>query len=352
MKQPKQYSKVTMRDVAAAAGCSTMTVSRALQKDGRVSEKTRKRILKTVKELGYVPDMTAGSLSSMRSGFIALLLPSLNNQHLAEMVHALTDELAKADLQLLIGHTDYLSSKEERLIEMMMRRRPEALVICYDGHTEQAMKLLKSVSVPVIELWEDPDAPIQHTVGFSNFKAAYAMTEALIARGYQAIGFIGEACDDGTRAGARRKGFQAAMADAGLDAGRVIQHDVMPISIEGAKQACEELLDSYPEIDCIFCVSDPAAFGALSLLQERGIAVPDAIGLCGFGNFEISRFTHPPISTVGVDATVVGRKAAELILRIRNEDNVGEAGDGGQQMSEHLRLKPELMFRRSLKPQP
>nr|WP_321455019.1 LacI family DNA-binding transcriptional regulator [uncultured Cohaesibacter sp.] len=346
MKQPTPNSKVTMRDVAAAAGCSTMTVSRALQKDGRVSEKTRKKILKTVKELGYVPDMTAGSLSSQRSGFIALLLPSLNNQHLAEMVHALTDELGKEDLQLLIGHTDYLSSKEEALIEMMMRRRPEALVISYDGHTDQAMKLLKTVTVPVVELWEDPENPIQHTVGFSNFKAAYNMTEALVQRGYSKIGFLGEAMDAGTRAGARRRGFQSAMKNVGLDDNRVIQHDIMPISMEGAKQATEVLLDQYPDIDCIFCVSDPAAFGALSLLQERGIAVPDDIGLCGFGNFEISRFTHPPISTVGVDAAMVGKKAAELILRLRNSNDAEQAT---QELSEHLRLRPELMFRRSLK---
>ncbi|WP_316863287.1 LacI family DNA-binding transcriptional regulator [uncultured Cohaesibacter sp.] len=346
MKPPKQFSKVTMRDVAAAAGCSTMTVSRALQKDGRVSEKTRKHILKTVRQLGYVPDLTAGSLSSKRSGFIALLLPSLNNQHLAEMVHALTDELAEADLQLLIGHTNYLAQKEEALIGMMLRRRPEALVICYDGHTERAADMLKTVSVPVIELWEDPEDPIQHTVGFSNFKAARDMTLALIERGYRKLSFLGESSDDGTRAGARRRGFQAAMVEAGLEGHRVVQHDVMPISIEGAKQACQTILDDYPETDCIFCVSDPAAFGALSLLQEKGIAVPDDIGLCGFGNFEISRFTHPPTSTVGVDASTVGRKAAELILRILAMDE-GEEDD--QHLSEHIRLRPELMFRASVK---
>ncbi|WP_114011628.1 LacI family DNA-binding transcriptional regulator [Cohaesibacter intestini] len=334
---------VTIKDVAEAAGVSPMTVSRALRNVSFVTEETRLRIQQAVDQLGYVPNKAAGSLSSRKSGFVAMLLPSLNNQHLAETVHILTLELEKADKQLLLGYTDYLPDKEEELIETMLRHRPEALILCYDGHSQEARRRLDKVTIPVIELWETPDDAVQHTVGFSNFKAAYDMTRALLAKGYQRVAFLGEVNDEGSRAGARREGFTAAMQDAGLSAHRVTHTATMPISLEAAADTCNRLLDAFPDTDCIFCVSDPAAFGAMSALVERGVTIPDQIGLAGFGNFEISRFTHPPIATVGVDPVLIGKKAAELLLRILDQDGVGSS-----QVTEHIRLTPELMIRGSV----
>ena len=103
--QPKDRSTLTMRDVARAAGGSRMTVSRALRKDSPVSKDTRDRILKVVREMNYVPDQMAGSLTTKKSGFVAVLVPSLNNLHFAETVQALTDVLETFDLQILLGYT-------------------------------------------------------------------------------------------------------------------------------------------------------------------------------------------------------------------------------------------------------
>ena len=96
-----------MRDVARAAGVSRMTVSRALKKDSPISKETREKILKVVREMNYVPDQMAGSLTTKRSGFVAVLVPSLNNLHFAETVQALTEELEQIGQQILLGHTDY-----------------------------------------------------------------------------------------------------------------------------------------------------------------------------------------------------------------------------------------------------
>ena len=118
-----------MRDVARAAGVSRMTVSRALKKDSPVSTETRERILKVVREMNYVPDQMAGSLTTKRSGFIAVLVPSLNNLHFAETVQAMTEELEQIGQQVLLGYTDYSRQREEELVETMLRRRPEAVVL-------------------------------------------------------------------------------------------------------------------------------------------------------------------------------------------------------------------------------
>lgn len=315
---------VTMKDVATVAGVSPMTVSRALRTDGSVSEETRSRILKVVHDLNYVPDHVARSLSSKRSGFVALLVPSLNNLHFAETVQALTAELEKHGQQILLGYTDYVQEREERLIETMLQRRPEAMVLSYDGHSDRSVALLRNANIPIVQIWERPSVPIQHSIGFSNENAAFDMTKALIDKGYTKITFLGEPGNSWTRGAARRSGFRAAMKAAGLDDTRLIETGKPPISIDDGAAALPTLRKKYPDTDCIFCVSDLPAFGMLSALKAEGAKVPDDIGVAGFGNFEVSRFSSPSISTVEVSPNRIGVAAGDLIGRLLNDTDSGD----------------------------
>ncbi len=330
-----------MRDVARVAGVSRMTVSRALRADSPVSQETRDKILKVVRDMNYVPDQMAGSLTTKRSGFVAVLVPSLNNLHFAETVQALTEELEEIGQQILLGHTDYSAEREELLVETMLRRRPEAIVLSYDGHSERTVQLLKDAHVPVVELWERPEDPIDHTIGFSNREAAAKMTQGLIERGYRNIAFLGEAEDDWTRGAARRAGFSDAMAGAGLSAHRVVRYGKPPLTIEAGARAVTDVLGQFDDVDCIFCVSDVAAFGVLSTLRAKGIRVPEDIGVAGFGNFEISRFSTPTISTIKVDPQRIGQTTGQLIARLLA---AGEEADAAPQ---HVKVAAELQFRDS-----
>jgi len=305
-----------MRDVAEAAGVSRMTVSRALKKDSPVSPQTRAHILRIVREMNYVPDQMAGSLTRRKSGFVATLVPSLNNLHFALTVQALTEELEDLGLQILLGHTAYSAEREEVIVETLLGRRPEAIVLSYDGHTERTRHLMRDAAVPVIEIWEVPDAPIEHTVGFSNFEAARLMTSRLIECGYERIAFLGEGRDHLTRGAARRNGYRAAMAEAGLSAHRCVEYGTPPITIDNGAVAADRLLRVFPDIDCVFCVSDLAAFGVQNRLLARGIRVPGDIAIAGFGNFEVSRFAKPDITTVVVDPIGVGRQTGQLLKRL------------------------------------
>ena len=309
-------TSVTMEDVARAAGVSRMTVSRALRENSPISDKTRARILAVVRELNYVPDQMAGSLTTRKSGFVAALLPSLNNLHFALTVQALTQEIEASGMQILLGHTEYSAEREERLIESLLRRRPEAMVLSYDGHTPRTLSLLNDIGIPVVEIWELPDRSIDNAVGFSNAEAAEAMTDALVERGYRQITFLGEVNDDWTRGAARRAGFTRAMRRHGLDANRLLQFGEPPLSIESGAAAVETLLRRFPDTDCVFCVSDAAAFGVQSELLRLGKRVPEDIGVAGFGDFEVSRFASPDISTVVVDPERIGRETGRMINRM------------------------------------
>lgn len=339
----RKGSNVTMRDVARAAGVSRMTVSRALKKDSPISSVTRARILQVVRDMNYVPDQMAGSLTTKRSGFVAVLVPSLNNLHFAETVQALTQELEGIGQQVLLGYTDYSAEREEQLIETMLRRRPEAIVLSYDGHSDRSVQLLSEAQVPVIELWERPEEPIAHTVGFSNSAAAMQMTLALIKRGYRNIAFLGEGQDDWTRGAARREGFVAAMQQSGLSAHRLLMIGKPPLSIEDGAAAIPQLLTQYPDTDCIFCVSDAPAFGALSALQAMGRNVPDDIGVVGFGNFEVSRFASPTITTVIVDPKAIGTATGQMIAELLADR------DSATRADRQVSVDVELNFRGSTK---
>lgn len=320
MKRADRPSQVTMEDVARVAGVSRMTVSRALRDDGSVSIRTREKILGIVADMNYLPDQMAGSLSTKRSGFLATLVPSLNNVHYAEMVQALTEGIESTDMQILLGHTDYSKIREEHLVESMLKRRPEAIALPYDGHSERTINLLKNANIPVIELWEIPPDPIGFTIGFSNEKASYDMTRKLIELGYQNIAFLCETNDVWTRGASRRVGFRKAMTDAGLSAHRMIRYGTPPMSIQDGYFIGQHLDQYHDDIDCVFCVSDLPAFGLLTALREQGVHVPSDVGITGFGNFEVSRFTVPSISTVQVDPVEIGRLAAELVVKLQGSD--------------------------------
>ncbi|MFN5997886.1 MAG: LacI family DNA-binding transcriptional regulator [Paracoccaceae bacterium] len=328
----------TMADVARLAGVSPMTVSRAFKRDTSVSEATRDTILKAAEELGYVFDSAASSLRSQRSDFVAVTIPSINNANFAETLRGLTEGLKDRGLQILLGYTDYDIHEEERLIEQLLRRRPEAIVVTGGKHTPRARRLLENAGIPVVETWDLPEAPIGHVVGFSNAAAVRGMIDHFVSKGVTRIAFIGGDADRDTRGTDRREGFVAAMQAHGLDASRLIAAGAPPISMREGAAAMGRLLDSLPDTEAVICVSDLSAFGALTECQRRGIAVPEAIWIAGFGDYEIAEVSVPALTTINPFPREIGAKAAALILDVL---------DGRQSEPAKVMIQPELMIRRS-----
>jgi LacI family transcriptional regulator, gluconate utilization system Gnt-I transcriptional repressor len=304
-----------MSDVAERAGVSAMTVSRALKDGASIAPATRRRIMQAVEDLGYVLDQSAGSLSSKRTGFVAVLIPSINNSNFADTVRGLTDALEGSGLQVLLGYTDYSVEKEESLIESMLRRRPEAIVVTGGRHTPRGQKLLLNCGIPVIETWDLPKAPVRHVVGFSNAEASAALVRHLHGRGYRRVAFIGGTTNRDTRGADRRAGYEAEMARLGLTDARVISFGTPPITMKQGGEALVRLIEQWPDVEAAICVSDLSAFGALMECHRRHWAVPGRIAIAGFGDFEISGTCHPAITTVGVHCHDIGLNSGALILR-------------------------------------
>lgn len=328
----------TMADVARLAGVSPMTVSRAFKEDASISEATRAAIRQAAEDLGYLFDSRAAALRSARSGFVAVTIPSINNANFADTLRGLSEGLKPRGLQILLGYTDYDIHEEERLIEQLLRRRPEAIVVTGGRHTDRARRLLQAAPIPVIETWDLPADPIGHVVGFSNAAAVRGMVDHFVARGLTRIGFIGGEADRDTRGTDRRQGFIAAMRAHGLQADRLIAAGAPPISMREGAAAMARLLETLPDTQAVICVSDLSGFGALTECQRRGVPVPGQISVAGFGDYEIAGISVPTLTTINPFPQEIGARTAALILDLL---------DGKDQRQRTIAIAPALLLRQS-----
>ncbi|PSH63398.1 LacI family transcriptional regulator [Phyllobacterium brassicacearum] len=327
----------TMADIARVAGVSSMTVSRAFKTDSLISLETRTAILVAAEELGYVFDSTASNLRSQKTGFVAVTIPSINNANFADTIAGLSGALAARDMQTILGYTNYDMENEERLIEQLLRRKPQAIVVTGGRHTPRAQKLLENAHIPVIETWDVPAKPIGHYVGFSNAGAVRGMVDHFVAVGYERIAFIGGDAGGDIRGSDRRYGFVQAMTGHGLDCSRLIAAGAPPISMREGAVAMAALLKDHPDTEAVICVSDLSAFGALTECQRRNIAVPQQIAIGGFGNYEIGNIAVPTLTTIDVRAREIGEIAAALILDLL---------DGKENVTQRA-IEPTLLVRES-----
>ena len=327
----------TMADIARVMGVSPMTVSRAFKADSLVSAETREAILKAAEDLGYVFDSTASNFRSQKSDFVAVTIPSINNANFADTVGGLADTLAARNMQILLGYTNYDMQEEERLIEQLLRRKPQAIVVTGGKHTPRARRLLETVNIPVIETWDIPAEPIGHYVGFSNAGAVRQMVDHFVSAGHRRIAFIGGDVGRDTRGSERRAGFIAAMEAHGLDASRLIAAGVPPISMREGANAMARLIEIHPDTQAVVCVSDLAAYGALTECRRLGVPVPERFAIGGFGNYEIGEVCVPTLTTINAFAREIGEKTARLILDILDKGSTVE----------DVRITPELIVRDS-----
>jgi LacI family gluconate utilization system Gnt-I transcriptional repressor len=304
--------KVNLDDIARAVGVSPITVSRALRSPDKVSAATRAKIQAAVEDLGYVPNLLASSLASKRSQVVAIILPTLTNAIFADSIQGVSDALREQGYQLIIGDSDYSGERETSLVATLLGRRPDGLILVGSVHSGQVIRQLSNAAIPVVEIWELPQNPIDSVVGFSNYAAMYAMTEYMIRRGYRRIAFI--STRNNQRAAARLNGYRACLRAHGHD----YRLQAFPLASEDitTDPAIEfsKLIGNHPDIDAICCADDITAFNVLFVCQRNGWPVPGRIAVSGFCDLQMARRIQPPLTTVRVPAYAIGREAARLII--------------------------------------
>jgi LacI family transcriptional regulator, gluconate utilization system Gnt-I transcriptional repressor len=315
-KQPKR--PLTLRDVSEASGVSEMTVSRVLRSKGDVSDATRIKVQEAAKRLGYVPNKIAGALASSRVNLVAVIIPSLGNMVFPEVLSGISEVLEGTSLQPVVGVTDYLPEKEEKVLFEMLSWRPSGIIIAGLEHTDASRAMLARAGIPVVEIMDVDGAPVDACVGISHRRAGRQMAEAIIAAGYRRIGFLGTKMPLDHRARKRFEGFTQTLGKAGIEIADQEFYSGGSALAKG-REMTEAILKRTPDLDFLYYSNDMIGAGGLLYLLEKGIAVPGQIGLAGFNGVELLEGLPRRLATMDACRRAVGIKAAEIIAA-RNAD--------------------------------
>jgi LacI family gluconate utilization system Gnt-I transcriptional repressor len=304
------FASVKITDVAALAGVAPMTVSRVLNTPDRVSALTAARVREAIEQLGYVPNLIAGGLSSRRSRMIAAVVPTIASPMFNEPVHTFTEKLGEAGYHVMLALSGYTPGGEDSLIRAVLARRPDGLLLTGAHRSPAIHALLADARVPVVEIWDTAEQPTDVLVGFDHEALGAAVADFFIGQGHTDFAIL-SARDP--RAGARRTGFVSRVLASGR---RLVAEKILnaPSLIEDGRQGLRDIASQLAPRTALFGSSDLVAFGVITEARMRGIDVPGALAVCGFGDFEISRSSHPAFTTVRVDGAEIGRIAAEQLL--------------------------------------
>lgn len=311
-----------MEDVAREAGVSLVTVSRAINLPTKVAPRTLAEVRAAIERLGYVPNLTAGSLASNRSQIVAAVVPTISNLVFSETIDSLARTLADGGYQLLLGQSLYRPREELALVNAFLGRRVDGLFLTGCSQDAALIARLRRSNIPVVQTWDLPSGPqdgtlVDMAVGFSNAAAGRLAARHLLSRGRRALGFIGA---EEQRSRQRLEGFREEAAAAGVPdvAAELIRP---PVRVDQAAARLAQLLARRPDLDAVFCNNDLLAAGVLFECQRRGLAVPGQLAVIGFGDMSIAEAAFPKLTTVRVHRGEMGERAGQLLLaRLANKD--------------------------------
>ena len=314
MKSKGPLSKVDfarMAEVAAAAGVSQITVSRALRTPDSVAPATQKKIADAIRLVGYVPNNVAGSLRSRQTNLVAAIIPSITHHFLGKMIQGFSDVLGAQGMHLVLGTSGESLIGEERIVATFLGQRPRGILLHNTEHTDACRRLLALSGVPVIETGDLTPKPVDMAVGYSNFGASFAMTQHLIERGYMRIAFVSRVTHN-ERAAERLRGYKEALQQAGLPNDAII--DAAPGLASGAR-VMTYLLEQRPDVDAVFFAGDALAGGALLECNRRGVQVPQRIAIAAYDDDDLAASLSPSLTAVRIPRYETGKRVAETLLQ-------------------------------------
>jgi LacI family transcriptional regulator len=315
----KPARKTTIRDVAKLAGVSIGTVSRALNRAGRVSRSAIQAVQEAASQLDYAPDATAQTLRTRTTGLVGLLVAEIANPYYARIVDALEARLQHQGYGVILASTHNDPARESAMIDFFRRRRVDGLVLgpC-DTESPALLEALHKQDVRTVALDRDfgddgSGVLVDHHGG------ALQATRYLLNLGHIRIALL-------TAGGARRPGreriagFRTAFAERGLEPDpRLIR--AQPSSIEFSFSEALGLLSQKDRPTAFLCLGTRMLAGVLHAVRNAGLRIPDDVSIISVGDTDLSQLFTPAITSLTWDFEAVGSAVAELVLKqLRGED--------------------------------
>lgn len=332
--------KTTIHDIARKLNITASTVSRALNDNPRISDATKKAVQKAAQKLNYHPNQIAAALRNGRSNVIGIIVPTVDRSFFSSVVRGIEEVANQARYNVMIcqSYDDY--DKEVATVEALLRSRVDGIIASFAKQTKDFDHFLKAKErgIPVILFDRSNDElEVSHVV-VDDYLGAFKATEHLIQQGCKRIAHF---------AGAQRisiykdrlRGYKDALLEHKLpySDSLVIESN---LQLEDGRNSMTKLLQSDKVPDGVFSASAYGILGALQILKEKNIKVPQDVALVGFSNEPYTSFTEPSITTVEQHSLRIGNAAAEIFLQEVHDDEE-------KFIPQKIVLKPELIIRQS-----
>jgi LacI family transcriptional regulator len=341
----RQRNAPTISDVAAAAGVSPMTVSRVINGEPNVRERTRELVSEVIRKLNYSPSAAARSLAGGDELRIGLLYSNPSSAYLSEFLVGSLDQASRSNVQLIVEKCDE-DALEQSVIDHLVQGRVDGIVL--PPPLCDATAVLAAVAehdIPAVAVATGRPIDTMAAVSIDDRRAAFEMTRHLIGLGHRRVGFI-IGNPNQTASVERLGGYRAALAETGLDedAGLIVQG---LFTYRSGLDAAEQLLALAEPPTAIFASNDDMAAAAVAVAHRRGLDVPRDLTVCGFDDTALATTIWPELTTIRQPIVEMSRTAVELLVReIRDRKN-GKSGP-----PQHLVLDFDLVRRQSDAPPP
>nr|WP_027336345.1 gluconate operon transcriptional repressor GntR [Halomonas sp. HL-48] len=300
----------TLQDIADRVGATKMTVSRCLRDPDTVSEALRERIFSTAEQIGYIPNRAPDLLSRATSHSIGVLVPSLTNQVFADVIVGIEALTEPAGYHLMLSHYGYSPEFEERSLASLLSYNVDGVILSDREHTARSVRMLETAGIPIVEIMDTRQAPLQQAVGYDNVSAAFDMVSEMIRRGRRQIIYLAVRLDERTRQ--REQGYRDAMQAHGL--APVTLYSTQRSSFTVGAALLEQIMADYPSADGVFCTNDDVAVGAYFECLRRGVTVPEQMAIAGFHGHDVGQAMTPRLASVITPRQAIGEVAAEALL--------------------------------------
>ena len=301
--------RLRIGDVAKLAGVSAATVSRVLSGSPRVRPEGRERVLAVAARFDYQPSRLARHLRNGRTDVIGVVVSDIENPHFAALVRAIEDAAYRRGRRVLLCNTNEEAAKEVSYLEVLAAERVLGVLLSPSDPENPEISDLLDLGIPVVAFDRSVRDPRADSVTVNNAAAAERATRLLIDLGHRRIGFV--AGRSGVQTGDERlAGYRRAVAAAGLT------EAVRPgdFSLEGGRTATTELLAEVPAVTALLVANNQMTVGALDILRERGVRVPQDVAIAAFDDPPWARLIDPPLTALAQPVREMAEAAVDLLF--------------------------------------
>ena len=326
----------TIKDVAKLAEVHPSTVSRVINDDSRISEKTKNKVLLIIKKLGYTPNAIARGLKIKRTYTLGMLIPDITNPFFAEIARGVEDAANKNNFNVILCNTDDKLKKERTYLEILKGKRVDGLILGTAHVKDKSILELEMKKFPYILISRNIEGLDKNCIIVDDVEGGMMATEYLIKLGHRRIAHITGPLK--TRSALNRlKGYKLALKKYNIEYMDELVEEG-DFRIKGGYQAMKKFLKLLEPPRAIFAANDLLALGAMQAIQKKNFHIPEDFSVIGFNDIELASFVYPALTTIRQPMLEMGELAVKMLLRIIEE---------GEFNQRKIVLKPKLIIRES-----